>query len=64
MADVPHIVFAARDNGVDARKIAQVPYVKRHLRTFLGGVLESESRAVIKRHNPEMLNYISKINPA
>lgn len=50
MADVPHIVFAAPDPIVHATAtIAANPYVRRHIATYLGGVLEAEARALVAR---------------
>ncbi len=50
MADVPHIVFAAPDPIVHTTAtIAANPYVRRHIATYLGGVLEAEARALVAR---------------
>jgi tRNA(adenine34) deaminase len=59
MADVPHIVFAAHDALVQtAQTVETNPYVRRHITTWLGGVLETESLALIERFNPRMLRYV------
>jgi tRNA(adenine34) deaminase len=56
MADVPHVVFAAHDALPEGRiMVKAVPYVRRHIETYLGGVLEAESRAVIGRYHPALL---------
>ena len=34
------------------------PYVRRHVRSYRGGVLEAESRALIARHAPDLLRYL------
>jgi len=34
------------------------PYVRRHISTWLGGVLEAESLALIERFNPRLLGYM------
>jgi len=53
MADVPHIVFAAHDRLAGCPQIVEtIPYVRRHIRTYLGGVLEAESLALIERFAP------------
>jgi len=50
MADVPHIVFAAPDPIVHtAATIAANPYVRRHIKIYLGGILEAEARALVAR---------------
>jgi tRNA(adenine34) deaminase len=61
MADVPHIVFAAHDHGVGGgqRLIDAVPYVRRHIRTFEGGVLEQESLDLIARYDRELLAFLT-----
>jgi len=60
MADVPHIVYACFDKVVHSSDtLAHNPYVRRHIQTYLGGVLEAEARAVIARYNPQMLRYIT-----
>jgi len=60
MADVPHIIFAAHDEVVQSRHtVAHNLYVRRHIQSYYGGVLEDESRALIARYNPVMLEYIT-----
>jgi tRNA(adenine34) deaminase len=60
MADVPHIVFAMHDAVVDAQQIVEtIPYVRRHIRTYFGGVLEAEARALVARFDPALLRYVS-----
>jgi tRNA(adenine34) deaminase len=59
MADVPHIVFAAHDAVVFSRATLEAnPYVRRHIQTYYGGVLEAESCELIGRFDPVMLQYI------
>ena len=59
MADVPHVVFAAHDAFVFSRATLEAnPYVRRHIQTFYGGVLETESWELIGRFDPVMLQYI------
>jgi hypothetical protein len=56
MADIPHIVFAAHDGNVcSSQSVRENPYIKRHIQTYLGGILETESRALIAQFSPEML---------
>jgi tRNA(adenine34) deaminase len=60
MADVPHIVFGSHDAVVDSRVIVEtVPYVRRHIRTYLGGVFEAEIRELITRYDPDWLRYVT-----
>ncbi len=61
MADVPHIVFAAHDALVESQLSVETnPYVERHIETYLGGVLEEESRALIARYRPRFLEYMDR----
>ena len=56
MADIPHIVFAAFDKNVfSSLSVEQNPYIQRHIKTYLGGVLKNESRALIAEFMPQML---------
>ena len=60
MADVPHIVFALPDAVAGSRQMVEtIPYVRRHIRTYHGGVLAAESRALFERFDPTLLAYIS-----
>lgn len=60
MADIPHIIFAAHDEVVHSRQtVAENPYVRRHIQSYYGGVLEVEARALIARFNPPLLSYIT-----
>jgi tRNA(adenine34) deaminase len=59
MADVPHIVFAHPDPAVQAHEtIERVPYVGSHIDTYIGGVLQEESRALFQQYEPRMLPYL------
>ena len=61
MADVPHIVFAAHDEVVHScQTVTENPYVRRHIRSYRGGVLEAESRELMGRYDPQLLAYISR----
>jgi hypothetical protein len=55
MADVPHIVFAVADpNAALPQSVLEVPYLKRHIATYRGGVRAAEALATITRHSPEL----------
>ena len=52
MADVPHVVFACHDDVAGSRRIVEtIPYVSRHIATYLGGVLEREARDLMSRYH-------------
>ena len=60
MADVPHIVFAAHDALVQsAQTIESNPYVRRHVESYLGGVPEHESRVLMGRYAPKLLDVVT-----
>jgi hypothetical protein len=62
MADIPHIVFAAHDGNVcSSQTVRENPYIKRHVQTYLGGILETESRALIAQFSPEMLPSLDRV---
>lgn len=59
MADVPHIVYALPDENVKSRMTLEAnPYVRRHIRSYLGGVLEAESIQIFEKYRPKDLKYI------
>lgn len=60
MADVPHIIFAVHDEVVHSCKtVAENSYVRRHIQSYYGGVLEAESRAIMARFNPTLLRRVT-----
>lgn len=60
MADVPHVVFAAHDVVVySAQTVAENPYVRRHIATYRGGVLEEEVRRLMAEFDPDLLHYVT-----
>jgi tRNA(adenine34) deaminase len=59
MADVPHVVFAHEDPAVQSALIVErVDYVRRHIETYRGGVLRTESRALFERFEPRLLDWL------
>jgi len=60
MADIPHIIFALHDQNVcSALTIDTNPYVRRHIQSYRGGVLEDESIALFKKYDPRALQAIA-----
>ncbi len=58
MADIPHIVFAAHDAVVhSADTVATNPYVRRHIASDVGGVLEAEAQALVARFDRRYRRY-------
>jgi tRNA(adenine34) deaminase len=61
MADVPHIIFALRDFNVHSDvTLEHNPYIRRHIQSYFGGVLEAEARAIVARYQPQVLEYIER----
>ena len=59
MADVPHIIYALNDQVVHSKiTIEANPYVRRHIKSYYGGVLENESANIFKKYRPKDLKYI------
>ena len=59
MADIPHIIFALHDKVVYSNQTVETnPYVRRHIKSYHGGVLAEEATAVFARYKPEALKYI------
>ena len=59
MADIPHIIFALHDKVVYSNQTVETnPYVRRHIKSYYGGVLAEEAAAVFARYKPDALKYI------
>lgn len=59
MADIPHIVFAISDKNVHSTLSVETnPYIRRHIKSYHGGVLESEARLIFARYRPKDLECI------
>src|SRR5512143_1858264 len=59
MADIPHIIFAKHDQNVHSKlSVESNPYIRRHIRSYHGGVLEEESTQILAQFRPEDLRII------
>ncbi len=59
MADIPHIIFAIHDQVVHSKTTIEVnPYVRRHIKSYYGGVLREEAASIFARYKPADLKYI------
>jgi len=59
MADIPHIIFALPDAVVhSAHTVETNPYVRRHIKSYFGGMLREESVALWTKYDPKNLAYI------
>ena len=53
MADVPHIIFAKHDQVVHSKLSVETnPYLRRHIKSYFGGVLEKESTQLLAQYRP------------
>lgn len=59
MADIPHIVYGLNDQVVQSKLTLEFnPYVRRHIHSYQGGILEEEAAEIFKRYDPQTLQYI------
>jgi tRNA(adenine34) deaminase len=59
MADVPHIIYALNDAVVQSKiTLESNPYIRRHIKSYFGGVLKHEAAKVIGKYNPKILKYM------
>ena len=59
MADVPHIIYALNDTIVHSKLSVETnPYIRRHIKSYFGGMLDAESARIIGRYNPRILKYM------
>jgi tRNA(adenine34) deaminase len=59
MADIPHIVFGKHDRVVHSKfSVESNPYIRRHIKSYFGGILEKESSDIFARYQPQVLKYI------
>jgi tRNA(adenine34) deaminase len=49
MCDIAHVVFAEWDERAGARQMLELPYVRRHIATYHGGLCADESARVTGR---------------
>jgi tRNA(adenine34) deaminase len=58
MSDVHHIVFALPDRWIKPAQMLELPYVRRHIETYVGGVLQAEAAAIYERARPDELRLL------
>ncbi|MGH8647108.1 MAG: nucleoside deaminase [Gammaproteobacteria bacterium] len=64
MADIPHIIFALHDKVMHSSHTVETnPYVRRHIKSYYGGVLVEEAAATVARYDPQALKYIQTGGP-
>ena len=61
MADIPHIIFSLHDKNVfSALTVETNPYVRRHIKSYHGGVLAEQSAAILAKYDPKSLKEIQE----
>ncbi|MEW6717807.1 MAG: nucleoside deaminase [Chloroflexota bacterium] len=63
MSDIDHVVYALADNWIKPREMMDMMYVRRHIKTYLGGVLEDESAELWEMANPSELRLLQGGDP-
>jgi tRNA(adenine34) deaminase len=59
MADVPHVIYALHDRVVKSKLTLEAnPYMRRHIKSYFGGMLEEESARIFGKYRPRELKYI------
>ena len=58
MSDLNHIVFALPDRHMMPAPMLDMPFVRRHIKNYLGCVLEQESVSLWERANPRERKYL------
>ena len=59
MSDVDHIVFALYDGNIHPEQMLAMPFVRRHIRNYLGGILAAESLGLFRRFRREDIRFLS-----
>ncbi len=64
MADVPHIIYALSDKNVHSKlSVDTNPYIREHIRSYYGGVLAEEVKALVSRYDPAFLEVLAGKSP-
>ena len=58
MSDIDHIVFALADHWVEPSSMLENEHVRRHIKHYVGGILENESVKLWERFNPRELKML------
>ena len=59
MSDLAAIVFALPDLNIRPEQMLEMPYVRRHIGYYRGGVLRTESESLWLKFNPQELRIIN-----
>lgn len=63
MADIPHVIFALHDKVVHSKHtVMNNPFVRRHIKSYYGGICADQSAAIFAKYDPQALKYIQTGN--
>jgi tRNA(adenine34) deaminase len=60
MSDIDRVVYALPDRWINPGQMLEMPYVRRHIRLYLGGVLAEESAALWAEFSPRELRMLQE----
>lgn len=60
MSDIDHIVFALADHWIEPAAMLEMEHVRRHIKHYVGGILENESVKLWERFNPRELQMLQE----
>jgi tRNA(adenine34) deaminase len=60
MSDMEHIVYAMTDNWMKPKPMLEVEHVRRHIKKYVGGILEKESIDLWERFDPRGLKMLQE----
>jgi tRNA(adenine34) deaminase len=58
MSDVDHVVYSLADHNIHPEQMLAIPYVRKHIKNYLGGILEAESQILWEKSRPRILHLI------
>jgi tRNA(adenine34) deaminase len=58
MSDVDHVVFALADHWIKPDSMLGNAHVRRHIKHYVGGILEGESVKLWEKYNPRELKML------
>jgi tRNA(adenine34) deaminase len=60
MSDIDDVVYALADNWIKPSAMLEMDYVRRHIKHYVGGILENESVKLWEHFRPRELELIQK----
>jgi tRNA(adenine34) deaminase len=63
LSDMDHIVFAQADRWINPAQMLEIPFVRRHIKNYLGGIRAAESAALLAQHSEQTRRMIVEGRP-